>query len=1660
MEGWSKQISALVDGALPDLPELPESLRVAEPRQFDVFPAPKSMIVAHLLQSKPRIASGSNAMKAGDLLVQHIERTYEDRQTQFNILKGLQEVLAEDVQERVAEGLTEYLGFEQLDLASTVVANKASAQEAIAHAIARRAAGVGSSADPLELRASVEQEQYPNVFASGEQNNVVTAGGSRFALPIGTTRVHESYYEEVTVPPSKPLPFRATERLVPLEEMDVLCRGAFRNYKSLNRLQSAVYPVAYKSNENMLVCAPTGAGKTDVAMLSVLRCISRFCQIEGDAVKVDRDAFKIVYVAPMKALVSEIVAKFSKRLQYLGIRVRELTGDMQLTRREIAETQMIVTTPEKWDVVTRRPTGDGELALMVRLLIIDEVHLLHEDRGAVIETIVARTQRLVESTQSMIRIVGLSATLPNYVDVADFLGVNRWRGLFYFGSSFRPVPLEQHFVGVRGKNGSALARTNLDRVVYEKVLELAEQRHPVMVFVHTRKSTVQTAEALLELGKEDGLSNLLTEDREDTRFDKEIAQSRNRELRELFAHGIGIHHAGMLRSDRDLAERTFAAGATRVLCCTATLAWGVNLPAYAVIIKGTDVYNAEVGKFVDLGILDVLQIFGRAGRPQYEDVGVGYICTSGEKVPHYIEAITSSHPIESRFLSGIVDALNAEVALGSVSSISDGVSWLGFTYLYTRLNKAPLVYGIDFADLAADPSLTTRREHWISSAARILVEHGMAVLDSQGGLHATTIGRIASRYYLQYKTVGVFQEKLRNNLREADALDLMSRATDFGQIAMRDSEEQELESLLDRVPCEVSGGAKTQQGKVNILLQAHISNAYVDDFALVSDMRYIAQNAGRILLSLFDLSLDRGYATAAFAFLNLAKAVEHRIWPFEHPLRQVTSLSPDILHKVAQYADELEVAQICAMQLTDLASLLHANERIAKLVQDAAKHFPELRLVVNVRPRPDGYVRLEIELYYAFEWSDKMHGNSIPVIVYVEDNAQRVVSSEQIVLRKPLEGSHEHTRPDYILEVDVPCDAPAERAASQAIYHVTWTSSHWLGADGSVEVSLEDVWPPKASPSTQLLDLPLLSVESCLPTGIAASYARNDIIAYNAMQTQVFHTLFHTCSNVLLCGPIASGKLTVLEAAIWRARSALVLVPDSVCAKKVISALRAHGPRELSIGKSQESDIRIVTPEDFPLSVSSAPTLALFVDLHRLSNKYELNIMQVLRLRPERIVATSACLATASSLSAWLNIKQNHTYTFQLGDHPYPATLAFETVDVNYSDALVRAFIKPAYDHIRNSNPEPAILIAASRTQCMLAARELLARLATDTSLMLLADPESIASRAQNTELAYLLRQGLSVWHHGLSVADRRLVEELYDAGIVRVLLCPREVIYELPMRAHLCLVLGTQYMKRSHDDHRSQVVEYSIPDLMQMHALAVRPRSSNGGKCVILCQQSRSATLARHLRSPYVVESGLHLGTDVLQAFCNEIQCKRIRTRDDAIQWLSASFLRHRMAANPVYYDIVCDRQQASNAQVAAGLSRVIDRIVSYGHALRILRDGKQFSIMALGKDAKTIRGLCHLQEYVQSWHVLPDEVIKRLSQARHDVSINIETEKSMLEKCIPSSTLAIIRSKNEEEQGVRFLLASWLADAQNAQADTLARSGLSRLTASREALLLRLVG
>ena len=256
----------------------------------------------------------------------------------------------------------------------------------------------------------------------------------------------------------------------------------------------------------------------------------------------------------MKALAQEIVRKFSKRLKSLGIVCRELTGDMQLTKVEIAETHIIVTTPEKWDVITRK---SDDVVKIVKLLILDEVHLLQDDRGSVIEAIVARTTRLVESAQTMIRIVGLSATLPNYIDVAAFLKAEN--GICYFDDSYRPVPLSKTFIGV-ADNNSLRVQNMMNEVCFMKVEKSVAEGHQVMIFVHSRKETLKTAQFMREKFQETNQCDLV--DPDEVEYAKEIEKINKKtripnELYHLLRHGFGTHHAGMRRENRRVVEELF-----------------------------------------------------------------------------------------------------------------------------------------------------------------------------------------------------------------------------------------------------------------------------------------------------------------------------------------------------------------------------------------------------------------------------------------------------------------------------------------------------------------------------------------------------------------------------------------------------------------------------------------------------------------------------------------------------------------------------------------------------------------------------------------------------------------------------------------------------------------------------------------------------------------------------------------------------------------------------------------------------------------------------------------------------------------------------------------------------------------------------------------------
>ena len=376
----------------------------------------------------------------------------------------------------------------------------------------------------------------------------------------------------------------------------------------------------------------------------------------------------------------------------------------------------------------------------------------------------------------------------------------------------------------------------------------------------------------------------------------------------------------MNRVDRTLVEDLFADRHIQVLVSTSTLAWGVNLPAHCVIIKGTQVYSPDKGRWTELGALDVLQMLGRAGRPQYDTKGLGILITSHSELQFYLSVLNQQLPIESHLIAKLVDNLNAEIVLGTVQSVRDACDWLKYTYLYVRmLNSASssALYGVTADDRARDPRLEHRLVDLVHTAALQLDKNNLCRYDRKSlALQPTELGRIASHYYCTNESMQVscvlestiltiptfhcfkfenvtirqvYNVLMKPTLSEIELLRVFSLSAEFRHIGVREEEKLELSKLLERVPIPVKESIDEPSAKCNVLLQAYISQLKLEGFALMSDMVFITQSAQRLVRALFEMCLYRGWAQLTDKTLTLAKMIDKRMWQSMCPLRQFSS---------------------------------------------------------------------------------------------------------------------------------------------------------------------------------------------------------------------------------------------------------------------------------------------------------------------------------------------------------------------------------------------------------------------------------------------------------------------------------------------------------------------------------------------------------------------------------------------------------------------------------------------------------------------------------------------------------------------------------------------------------------------------------------------------
>lgn len=319
----------------------------------------------------------------------------------------------------------------------------------------------------------------------------------------------------------------------------------------------------------------------------------------------------------------------------------------------------------------------------------------------------------------------------------------------------------------------------------------------------------------------------------------------------------------------------------------------------------------------------------------------------------------------------------------------------------------------------------------------------------------------------------------------------------------------------------MQGGTDTSAGKVNILLQGYISREMVEDFALVSDMAYVAQNAGRIVRALLEMAISNKWANVTSVLINMSKAIETRLWPFDHPLRQFP-LKPETLFSVEKWADDWPMSQLASLDAKGLGKLVHLNEAQGMAILNAAKQFPTVQVTYTLRPITADVLGIYLVVARAFAWNPKLHGATESFWIWIEEpDGSRILQLSHLVF---------HQTTDTL---KVNFFIPIPQGQSPSMITIRSISDRWVGAEDDVAVSLDSITMPSASQlQTPVLDLPFLKIDKVLPPHLKDIFLRH-LHTLNALQTQAFWNFVHNKHNALLCGPVGSGKSTLAQMAIW-----------------------------------------------------------------------------------------------------------------------------------------------------------------------------------------------------------------------------------------------------------------------------------------------------------------------------------------------------------------------------------------------------------------------------------------------------------------------------------------------------------------------------------------------
>jgi len=389
------------------------------------------------------------------------------------------------------------------------------------------------------------------------------------------------------------------------------------NIKDFNPVQKLALESGLLEGVNLIVSSPTASGKTIIAELAI---INNWLSKRG----------KSIYIVPLRALAYEKYDEFKEKYSELKIGVS--TGDLDSTSDYLGNKDLIILTSEKLDSLIRHK---ATWLNMISLVVADETHLLTDpSRGPTLEIVLTLLKENLNP-----QIIALSATISNADEIASWLNAN------LIISDYRPVPLE---IGIFSEN-KLILEDKIREVgsLISFIKEVVRKGKQILIFLSTRRNAESFAE---KLAKEFPLVKTNTAKKVLNALENPTKQCKKEY--ECLKHSIAFHHAGLIEKQRKIIERGFREGKIKILCATTTLAAGLNLPAYLVIVRDLKRYIGGYSQY--LPNFEIFQMVGRAGRPRYDNIGLGILI-----VKHFCEV----EELKKRYLHGEIEPITSKLAI-------------------------------------------------------------------------------------------------------------------------------------------------------------------------------------------------------------------------------------------------------------------------------------------------------------------------------------------------------------------------------------------------------------------------------------------------------------------------------------------------------------------------------------------------------------------------------------------------------------------------------------------------------------------------------------------------------------------------------------------------------------------------------------------------------------------------------------------------------------------------------------------------------------------------------------------------------------------------------------------------------------------------------------